>query len=160
MTNLAIVKYKSKLDSLFQKGDDVSVRGDLYLQSHWSRYVCVMVSGFLEVSIREILSEYTRRHSCAELQQYVDSHLEWFINPGTKKLAELLGKFSVEWKKWLDETLEQEIKDAVDGIVSNRNNISHGKDVGISYVTTKGYYSSILIFINKLGVQVLSEKVM
>ncbi len=56
MKNRETVQAKDRLDYLFSRVNEFSE--DLELQSHWARYLCVRVSGFIETSIRSILSEY------------------------------------------------------------------------------------------------------
>ena len=55
MKNRETVQAKDRLDYLFSRVNEFSE--DLELQSHWARYLCVRVSGFIETSIRSILSE-------------------------------------------------------------------------------------------------------
>lgn len=61
MKNRETIQAKDRLDDLFSRVNEFS--GDLELQSHWARYLCVRVSGFIETSIRSILSEYARKMS-------------------------------------------------------------------------------------------------
>ena len=46
MKNIEVIRYQQRLDDLFKK--IVAFAEDIELQSHWARYLCILVSGFLE----------------------------------------------------------------------------------------------------------------
>jgi len=67
-------------------------------------------------------------------------------NCKTERILEVLNKFDVGWATTFEteikdnSPIDKEIKDSLDSIVSNRHLIAHGKSVGMSYATVKGYY--------------------
>lgn len=138
MKNQEINRNKQKLDSLFEKVKDFSA--DTYLQSHWARYLCISVSGFLETSVRIIYREYAKSKAIPQVANFVEGKLEDFQNPKMEKILQLTGGFSKEWASELRLKTDDELKDAVDSIAHNRNQIAHGGSVGISYSQIKSYY--------------------
>ena len=50
MKNKKVVSHKQRLDALFDKVKALDSEPELI--SHWSRYLCVLVSGFIEASVR------------------------------------------------------------------------------------------------------------
>ena len=134
MKNIEIVRYQQRLDALFEKVKDIS---DIELQSHRARYLCILVSGYLETSVRAIYGEYNRN-----VTNYVSSKLKSFQSPKMGNILELTRAFSRQWAEELEVATEGELKGSVDSIVANRNNIAHGQDVGISYVTIREYYQN------------------
>jgi hypothetical protein len=66
-------RYKNKLDALFEKVKEIQ---DMELKSEWAKYLCVLVSGYLEVSIREIHVEYARRRADENVTNYVSKTLD------------------------------------------------------------------------------------
>ena len=62
----SIWENKLYLDNLFSKGDEIYIKlekgitKDDELLSHWSRYLCVLVSGWIEVSVIRIYREYIK----------------------------------------------------------------------------------------------------
>ena len=132
------VRYRTRLDGLFSNVSALSANPEL--QSHWAKYLCVLVSGFLEIAIKEIYREFSIARADLRVANFVDSRLNWFQNPNAQRIEELAGGFDKRWGEEISDSLDQELKDAVNSIVSNRNNISHGRDVGLSYVRMRDYY--------------------
>ncbi len=141
MKNIEVLRYKQKLDNLFGQLSVFEVESEL--QSHWAKYLCVLVSGFIEISIRAVLGEYTRQRSNQNITRYVASRLTRVTNPNMEDILTLVGRFDSDWRRKLEEVTTDEIKTAVDSVVANRNRIAHGKDAGISYVTLKNYYKNV-----------------
>lgn len=142
MKNIEIVSRKQRLDNLFTSVAKLSE--DFELQSHWARYLCVLVSGFLECSIRTLYAEYTRSKAAPYVANYVADQLKWFQNPKSEKIFELVRSFSSQWEEELKAYTEGERKDAIDSIVANRHLIAHGESVGITYARIQGYYERTL----------------
>jgi len=129
-----------RLDALFAKIDDLPA-GDIEIQSHWARYLCVLVGGFIDFAVQEIHIEYSRAHGAAPtVLQYVESRLRRTYNFNTEDILQLAGAFDPLIALELREELQGEPKDAIDSINNNRNLIAHGADVGITYVRIKRYY--------------------
>ena len=140
MTDIELVRGRQRLDNLFARIG--ALGGDIELQSHWARYLCVLVSGYLETSVRRIYSEYARTRAAENVADYVYAQLSSFQNPKMEKILELTGSFSREWADDLKVATEGEQKDAVDSIVANRHRIAHGESVGITYATMRRYYEN------------------
>jgi len=138
MKNQKINSNKQKLDHLFDKVKDFSA--DTYLQSHWARYLCILVSGFLETSVRIIYREYAKNKAIQQVGNFVEGKLEDFQNPKMEKIIQLTGLFSKEWENELRRETEGELKAAVDSIANNRNQIAHGGSVRMTYIDIKRYY--------------------
>lgn len=136
--NREVLRSRSRLDSLFEKVSDLS--DDPELQAHWSRYLCVLVSGFLETSIREIFSEYTKTKASPKIVNYVEKQLEGFRNPNVESVLQLAGAFDPSWRSELEDTVGEEVLAAVNSIVTNRHGIAHGRTVGLSYSVMHEYY--------------------
>ena len=136
MKNQEISSNKQRLDNLFKKITST----DTDLQSHWARYLCILVSGFLETSVRIIYREYAKSKATPQVANFVEGKLEDFQNPKMEKILQLTGLFSKEWADELRLKTKDELKDAVDSIANNRNQIAHGGSVGISYSQIKSYY--------------------
>jgi RiboL-PSP-HEPN len=146
VSTVTITRYKDKLDTLFKRGETMAT--DPELQAQWSRYLCVLVSGYIEVAMRSLCAEYARRRGNSHIHRFVQSHLQQFQNPKSGKVLDLLGSFSIEWRQELEAKIEGELKDSVDSIVNNKNNIAHGENTGISYVTVREYYRNVQKFID------------
>ena len=139
MRNREVNQHKDRLDDLFKQVGEVS---DINLQGHWARYLCVLVSGFIEVSIRAILTEYVKSRADTSVANYVVRGLDRFQNPNMERILQTLGAFNPAWADEIGKLTEGELKDAVDSVRANRNNIAHGGNVSIRYRTIASYYDN------------------
>jgi hypothetical protein len=151
MKHPEIVRYQQKLEYLFKRTSVPSQ--DVELQAHWSRYLCVLVSGFLEVSVRAIYGEYTKGKAAPNIVNYVETQLDDFRNPSMGKILDLTRCFNETWASQLKNATDGELKDAVDSIVANRHRIAHGEDVGITYMRVRSYYESVLKVVQLISTQ-------
>ena len=142
MRNIQIVAQKQEIDALFIKIGSFS--GDFELQSHWSMYLCVRVSGFLENSVRILYREYARSRGHSKLANFVESRLRGFPNPNMESIIQLAGSFSPMWADSLKSETEGQLKASVDSIVSNRHTIVHGGHAGITLSRVKEYYKNAI----------------
>jgi hypothetical protein len=148
MKHKHIVGHKQKIDAIFLKAKDLN--GDPELISHWSRYLCVLVSGFVEASVRTILSEFASKRASPEISGYVVKQLRGFQNAKMSKILDLTSEFGSSYRDELEKIVEGELKDAIDSIVSNRHLIAHGQDVGIGFDSIKRYYESAVKAIEEI----------
>ncbi|MCH8146745.1 MAG: hypothetical protein IH987_01965 [Planctomycetes bacterium] len=140
MRNIEIAKRENRLDSLFERIGHAAQ--DAELQSHWTRYLCILVSGFLESSIRTTFASFANKRAQSNVASFVTAQLGFLQNPKMGKILELVRKFSAEWAEQLEADTQGEIKAAVNSIVANRNKIAHGEDVSLGLVGLKDYYKS------------------
>jgi hypothetical protein len=141
MSLVEITRQRQRLDELFQKAKKIP---DPELQSHWSRYLCVLVSGFLENSVRITYTEYARIRADVSVAEFVNNRLRQFQNPKMGSILELTGSFSQEWRYRLEEDTSGQLSESVNSIVGNRHKIAHGESVGLSLQTLMQYYGDAL----------------
>lgn len=136
-------------------GQSSSFQGDqLEMQAHWARYLCVLVSGFIENAISDVYSQYSRSCASPNVSNYITSHLSKIQNPKSKKFLETAKSFNPIWEEDLGLFLaENGRKDAIDAIMSNRHLIAHGKDSGISLVRVKEYLEKVIQVIEFIEAQ-------
>lgn len=151
--NSYILSHRQRIDNLFKKVASISDPSD---QSEWSKYLCVLVSGFIEESLRVMLEEYTSKHSAPNIQNFVEKQIESITNCKTSRILEVLRKFSQSWADDFSNQIQvrsskpDEIKESIDSVISNRHAIAHGRNVGITYTRMSNYYNSI-----KIAVEIL-----
>ena len=148
-------RLRQQLDATFKRARKLA--GEPELQSDFARYLCVLVSGFLENAIFELLMEYVRRHSDERVQPHVERRLRRITNLKTERLLDLFGSFDPDWRRHLEGVVVDEFKDAVDGIVDLRNQIAHGRQVGVTMVRVQDYYGRIGVVIEKVSALCLPE---
>ena len=144
---LEIHRQKQRLDELFKAAGGLS---DTEMQSHWSRYLCVLVSGFLENSVELCLSEYSRRVASAAVSNFVSAKLRDFQNPKMGKILDLFGSFNPDWKTQLDVATQGQLSDSINSIVGNRHKIAHGESVSLSMSSLTAYYKDAVTVIDIL----------
>jgi hypothetical protein len=144
---LAIHQQKQRLDELFKTAGGFS---DAELQSHWSRYLCVLVCGFLENSVELCLSEYSKRAASPLVSNFVSARLRGFQNPKMGAILDLLGSFSPDWKAQVEIATQGQLSDSVNSIVGNRHKIAHGESVSLSIGSLTAYYKDAVVVIDLL----------
>ena len=151
MTRKYLWNHKLYIDSLFARSE--SFQGKEEPLAHWTRYLCVLVSGWLETSVCDIIGDYTQKRSSGYVSHYVSQQLDKFWDPSMDKILALTCDFSPEWMKMLEEATKGEIKAAINSIVSQRNLIAHGESSSISYEQLKKYYQKAIE-----GIQILESQ--
>jgi hypothetical protein len=141
MINRRISQNKDRLDSLFEQAKQIK---DAELLGHWSRYLCVLTSGFIETSIQTILLDYADKKAAPEISHFVSQQVKSFQNAKMEKILRLLEDFSPKIAEDVEAATEGELKDSVDSIVQNRHQIAHGQNTGISLVTVRKYYLNVV----------------
>jgi hypothetical protein len=133
-----IISQEQQIRSLFNPPD--VFKYDTEMLSHWAKYLCVLTSGFIENAVRHYLSEFASQKSHPFVSNYVTDALNGFQNPNMERILTIIGAFSIDWRKQLEEYVEGERKDAINSIVANRHNIAHGKSVGLTFVRMKKFF--------------------
>lgn len=147
MKIISLVRQKQRIEWLINQAKTFD--GDqLELQSHWARYLCVLVAGFLENAISEVYSSYVKKCSNEQVANYVEAVLGRIQNPKAQKFLETARSFNRDWELSLNDYIEQNgRKDAIDSVMTNRHLIAHGKDSGITLARLDQYF--------KKGVEVI-----
>ena len=90
-------------------------------------------SGIIERGVVEIYSEFVTRNSARQVGNYAASRLKTIQNPNAEKIEVVARSFDAHWAAALKIYLDEDgRKDAIDSVMNNRNQIAHGKDVGIT----------------------------
>ncbi len=137
---------KRSIDHLFDIISTVqsSEEIDDEIKSCLAKYLCVVVSGFLETSIQDIYTDYAQNKSHVNVTNFVSRKLAQFRSPKMGNLLTLTACFSGPWQKDLEQYCKDEIEGAVNSLVESRHKIGHGKDVTITFSRVKAYYASAL----------------
>jgi hypothetical protein len=144
-----VARQRQQLDATFKRAADLGA--DAEVLSDFARYLCVLVSGFLEQAVIELLIEYVRTHSDGRVQQYSEQRLRQLANLKAQRLIEILGSFDPDWRRDLEGLLVDEYKDALDGIVDLRNTIAHGRYAGVTMMRVQAYYDRIKTVVERVS---------
>jgi hypothetical protein len=144
-----VARLRQKLDATFGRASGLQ---DAELLSDFAQYLCVLVAGFLEQSMQELIMEYSRNSASPAVQRYVESQIRKFTNVNVERLVQLLGRFNPDWQKDFEDYLVDERKDAVNSVVNLRHAISHGRSTGgITMTRIRGHYDQIKNVVSRVA---------
>lgn len=150
MTGRAEVeRLRQRLEATFDRAKSLSTETEI--ASDFARHLCVLLSGFLEQAVKELLLEYVRHKSDPRVQKHVERGLQRFANPKVEKLLQVFGSFDKTWRQDLEVYLVDERRDAVNGVVDQRNKIAHGDYTGITLSGARDYYGQIKKVVDHLA---------
>ena len=144
-----VYRLRQMLDATFKRAS--TLRSDPEIQSDFARYLCILVSGFIEQAVAELIMEHARNHSAPTIQRFVELRIQQLTNVKTQRLQEVLGTLNPEWRQDLEQFVVDEKKDALDSIVSLRNRISHGYSVGVTFARIQKYYEQVKVVVDRVA---------
>lgn len=143
-----VTRLKRQLDDAFSRIGNID-EADLQMRSDFARYLCVLVSGYVEKSIQELAHHWTRRSAAPSATSYVGRELSFFQNAKSEAILTLVGSFDPIWRKRLESDYSDELQ-AVNSVVGNRHQIAHGGTASVSYAWVKEYYDRVQRLIDVL----------
>ncbi|MFJ2471359.1 HEPN domain-containing protein [Glutamicibacter sp. NPDC087583] len=129
-----------KTEALFALIEEQSLPAEL--TSHYARYLCVLVAGFAEQSVKELVSEHARTKSSPRIHRYVQGQLKLVWGLDDTKLQRLVEALDPTWWELLSEGQQEELA-ALESVAAIRNVIAHGGDAGITLVTIRRYFDDL-----------------
>ena len=157
------VRYRARIESLLvlSSGGSEDLSDKIEQQAHWAKYMCVLASGYLEVSVKEILLEYSGEKSIPIVARYVEKSWPKSRNMSCENIQSILEKFSKEWEEdftgWLSKGTER--KAQINNLISWRNGISHGNEAntnGVTLASVKDNFACACQLVDHLESSVLS----
>lgn len=133
-------KLKKRLDSTFGRAP---VAGDPEVLADFARYLCVLVSGYLESVIVALVVDYAARRSAPEIAAFVDAQLKNWTNPKVNKILALAQSINPAWKVDLEAFIVDEKKESIDSLIAIRHKIAHGESVGTTLGQIKQHYQNV-----------------
>lgn len=142
-------RLKTRLDATFARAGQVGSNTEL--QADFARFLCILVSGYMEKAVTALVLEHARRQSAPSIQRFVEYRMTSFTNVNAQRLQQLMGSFDLDWERNLEQFLIDEKKAAIDSIRSLRNAIAHGEHVGITYTRISDYYKEVQKIIERVA---------
>lgn len=109
---------------------------ELEFDAHWAKYTCVLISGFIEQSVKEIFLEHVSKQSSSRIANYIRTIWPNSKNMHCESLGNILSSFEPSWAdefaSWVN---DEERKKEINEIIRWRNNIAHGKESNTNNVT-------------------------
>lgn len=141
-------KLRTRLNATIERAPGAGAEAEV--QADFAKYLCVLVSGFLESAITAMLVAYAKSRSGPEVASFVERQLGPWTNPKAEKIIDLFGAFNADWRADLTAYFVDEPKDSVNGLVALRHKIAHGESVGTSLFQVKRHYAIILKVVQHL----------
>jgi hypothetical protein len=150
--NKIVQSLTQRLDHVVLLGEKIGTEEEL--ASEYSKYLCVLLSGYVEESTRVLLTAYALKRSNPEIASFASKKIQEVTNLKEEKLTGLLSMFSKTWEEEFSIRMQTGEKDALDSVVAIRHLVAHGRPTNISFVRTKGYHKLI-----KSIVRILDEDI-
>lgn len=132
----------ARIDDVFDRA--VRFEGEPDTQADYARYLCVLVTGFLEQSVVRVVLDYVNALGDPSLSRYVAETLR---RPGSMQAQEILrlvGSFNEDWRTQLGQKLTTRHREAIGSVYASRHKIAHGEDVDLAYRQVRGDYDLVL----------------
>lgn len=138
-------RIEAEVNALLQRARGV----DDELQSSLARYLCVLGSSYLEAAFREVVSSFCQDQASPKVRRYVQGTLDHFRNPNAEKILQLIGRFDSDCRKALEDNISGRLRDSVDSISANKNNVAHGRRSGITLAQVSQYFEDAKAVVSK-----------
>lgn len=138
-------KYKSRITHLFKVYAEDS---NTETQSDNAKYLAVLVSGYLEQAVKELLLRYASQGARPQISRYIEETWPISRNMNTSNINDILGQFNSTWSNDFLSWLEQDVnrKSNINSIIRWRNGIAHGQEsntTGVTLVSVSNAFSTI-----------------
>ena len=125
--------------------------GDEEINSHWAKYACLRACGAMEVCLRNIFNEVVKSQSKGQTQNYIiKRYSREFGSANLERILKLLEGFDPKWKKRIMEDLDEEKKESISSIFSNRHTLAHGLDVDLTIEKLTMWWAAAEGFVNTI----------
>lgn len=135
---------ETKIDYLFNKAQYIE---DEELQADLLNYICVILSGYLEININKIIKQCNKN----DINECKDS-IKPIQNATWCKIKPILALIDIKLTlKLYNDIIQTDAIDIIYNIIKNRNDIAHGKNITtLTLPKLKSDFEEIKIFIKKV----------
>lgn len=150
---------RRRLNGIFERAKRLAPLPDrAELESDYARHLCVLISGFVEHSIGEIILTYAHGKAPRPLLSFVETSVARLRNVDRERLLAAVGSLDAGWRALVEEYIVDERKEALNSIVGLRNNIAHGGIASVSLGQVERYWIAIQEVIDKIAEVILVER--
>jgi len=144
MRNAELAKQEATIRDLI-KNTSAATGGDLELQSHWAKYLCVLVSGYVENSAQVLYSTYVLKKTPEPVAKFATAKIKQIQNPKPGRLVEIATSFNNDWGTNLDAFIDLDgRREAINAVMDNRHLIAHGKSSNITVHRVSNYFDKVV----------------
>lgn len=121
------------------------------IKSYIGGYATVAISGLYESCFKEMFEIRAKKANDQELTNFVNNVMDKnFRNPDYNKILEYLNKLDKKIGTKLKKKVQLVHSTALDSIVTNKNNIAHGKNSTITIDDVFGYHKRAMFIFNEI----------
>ena len=131
----------TRIDDVFERAVGFDDEPDI--QADYVRYLCVLVTGFLEQAVVRVILNYVDALGDPSLSRYVAETLRRPGSMQVEQILRLVGRFNEDWRTELGEKLTTRHREAIGSVYASRNKIAHGEDVDLAYRQIRGDYNLV-----------------
>ena len=131
----------TRIDDVFERAVGFDDKPDI--QADYVRYLCVLVTGFLEQAVVRVILNYVDALGDPSLSRYVAETLRRPGSMQVEQILRLVGRFNEDWRTELGEKLTTRHREAIGSVYASRNKIAHGEDVDLAYRQIRGDYDLV-----------------
>jgi hypothetical protein len=140
MRNAELAKQESAIRRLI-RDTSAATGGDLELQSHWAKYLCVLVAGYVENCLQVLYGSYVNKCAPAPVARFAVKKLKALQNPQAQRFIEVANGFKEIWGAELQKFVQTDGRDeAIKTIMLARHSIAHGKNSDVSVHRVLEYF--------------------
>lgn len=151
--------HRRKIIAVFARAQKLTTFPDLEeSQADYARHLCVLVSGFIERAVTEIVLTYAQGKAAAPLQSFIETSLTRLTNVDKERLLNLVGSLDAGWRAQLESYVVDERQAAINSIVGLRNDIAHGGGGSVSLSRVEKYWGTVQEVIEKVEQIILSDR--
>jgi hypothetical protein len=150
MTSPNIQSHREKTKNLAALCKEAADFPDLRVQGYLSKYLIIMASSYIEVSLKEVILKYCENKSNKILRVFVTSAIAYENSLNCNKIESILNKFDKKIWSVLNSSMTEEQRTSIDSLKALRDQIAHGKDNNTGYIVINRYFDSVVDFPDKL----------
>lgn len=132
------VRYRQRIRSLVKNppSSEGDISSEAEIKAHWAKYTCVLISGYIEQAVKEIVLEHASATCAPRIRKYIEGTWPNSKNMRCDAIRDILENLDISWSTRFDEWVRQdERKKEINEIISWRNDIAHGKETNTNNVT-------------------------
>lgn len=142
MRHSSIVRTHERTVSAIERASTIAAEEE-ELRADLARYLCVLVSGFFESSVKTLFRAYVSQHADERIQSQFSAGLKRVNTVNSDVLLDRAGQFDRDWKTAIATFIDGESKEAIDSVVTQRHAIAHGDVSDITLGDVERYFGRI-----------------
>jgi hypothetical protein len=133
-----------------QRLRELSSHASPELQTELARFACVLLSGFIENRVEEILSDFIERKGSHSIVRRAAERRARIQAPDFMKIKSRIEEYSPEWEKRMKLDILPEQTSAIDAVVGIRNSVAHGGNASITWQNLDDYELRVKIALGQI----------